>query len=73
MDAKEQKYFITELCNNIAVKLLNEIDDNKIPDTWDGCELRQLIADEANYMAHYLKDNKRRYREYKNTVLINNL
>jgi hypothetical protein len=73
MDANQQKIFVSELCKVIEFHINKNIDDGKIPDEWDGCELRQLIADEAAYMSHYLKDNKKRYREYTNTVLVNNL
>jgi hypothetical protein len=73
MKPEEQAEFVNELCKTIAHKIIAEIDKGKIPEYWDGIELRQLIADEANYMTRYLNDNKKRLREYRNTVLVNDL
>lgn len=69
MNANEQKQFVRELCEAISAQILNDIDAGKIPENWDGRELRQLISDRAAWRTM----DKKRAREYRNTVLVNNL
>lgn len=71
MDAREKKEFIQDLLRSIEKSLLEDVADGKIPDEWDGIELRRLIADRADASARYLTG--RRLRDYRNTVLVNNL
>jgi hypothetical protein len=71
MDAETRKTFIKELTNSVRDSLIRE--NRKYPNEWDGYELRWLIADtfERNVMPSGRKG--KRYNEYKNTVLVNNL
>ena len=73
MTTTEQAEFVNELAGNIAKSITDAIDAGKVPATWDGYELRQLLADRAADASWALKENRRRWREYKNTVLVNNL
>ena len=72
MNAKEKKEFVTELCNSIAKTINNEIDAGKIPDEWNGIELRWLIQEKGNYVA-FDNGEKKRKKNFKNTVIVNNL
>jgi hypothetical protein len=53
-------------------EIIKLIDNGKIPEEWNGHELRQLIADKFNYeKTQVMKGN--RLKDYKNTVYLNNL
>lgn len=72
MTPREQKDFIRQLSETIAADICNQIDDQKIPDDWDGRELRQLLAYRHNQSAH-MGRNARITRRVNNTILVNNL
>jgi hypothetical protein len=70
MKKSEKKRFIKQLTGGIAEELISKID--RMPEEWDGLELRQLLADKFASEATYDMGRARR-KEYNNTVLINNL
>lgn len=51
--------------------LLKEVD--KMPEEWDGFELRRLIADYAEEKIAYFEMNKPRLRAYDNTRIVRNI
>jgi hypothetical protein len=67
MNSTEQKQFVIELSNNITKKILENINTGKIPEDWDGTELRWLLADKFADAATY--KNAGRKRKYNNTVI----
>jgi hypothetical protein len=69
MTKREQKKFVNELCKHIAKEINKKIDEDKIPDNWDGWELRKYVADSSNFF-HM---SKKRMRDYKNTLIVNGL
>ena len=69
MNAKEKKIFVSKLLDSVNEKLNSAIDSGKIPEEWDGFELRQLISDN---LATF-KMSRFRKAAYDNAVLINNL
>ncbi len=69
MDAKEQKRLLKDILHNIERDMIGKIDTGKIPENWDGIELREYIADQAKWH----KMEKRRAKAYRNTVLVNGL
>ena len=77
MTKKQQMNFVRELTENIASEVVATIRSGKVPDDWDGHELRCLLAEkfEASARMSQIKDEPRskRAREYRNTVIINNL
>jgi hypothetical protein len=77
MNADDQKQFITELSNNIVRDLRQKIDEGKVPEDWDGHELRVLLAEsfEASASMSLLRQypRRKRMRNYRNTVRVNNL
>lgn len=74
MKERDQKRIVKELCGNLLAHLLENID--RVPEEWDGHELRQWMADTA--ASHYAnmgamcKGSQRR-REYLNTCAVVNL
>ena len=72
MKRSEQKKFVKDLAANIAKGIIADI--HKIPEDWDGNELRQLIADRAHAATINLKKRlPKRFRDYKKTIDISNL
>jgi len=69
MTKREQKVFVSGLIGNVKGEILGKMD--KFPDDWDGIELRWYIRD--YFGACVLTGNKKRERDYKNTVLVNGL
>lgn len=68
---KTQKVkFIRELIRNVQADIIKNVAN--MPDDWNGLELRLYIADKfAENVAGHL--DARRVREYRNTVLVQNL
>lgn len=73
MDSKDQIQFVTDLTNAVRDKIIGRIESGKIPESWDGIELRWLLRDkfENEVLGDY--GNKKRKREYNNTVLVENI
>jgi hypothetical protein len=64
--------FIAQLVGNVQDEIIKKTD--KFPENWDGIELRWYIADKFSdvVMGSYDKRSKR-YKDYENEVLVNNL
>jgi hypothetical protein len=71
MSEAEKRTFVKELCDRIKYDILNNIALGKIPEEWDGFELRQLVADSCQN-SHFAMKGKRK-RNYNNAILVNNL
>ena len=71
MNAKDKKQFVYDLAENFASQVVNRINDGRIPEEWDGHELRQLLADIAADNTYRMSPKQR--REYNNTKLVNDL
>lgn len=63
--------FVKALVESVESEILQNIELGKIPDNWDGIELRQYLTDKFAESAGYLKGKRK--RDYNNTVLVNNL
>lgn len=72
MDSKDQIQFVTDLTNAVRDKVIEQIEAGKIPETWDGIELRWLLRDKFEAQTSSRVDKKRK-REYNNTVLVENI
>jgi len=48
MNNREKKQFVSELLHEVETKILNQIDNDQIPDNWDGFELRALISEKLS-------------------------
>ena len=71
MTKAEQREFIASLMDSMKTTLLAKVE--RVPDAWDGFELRQLIADHVAENAAYITMDRKRARAYHNTVLVQNL
>lgn len=77
MTKAEKRKFIRDLCGSITKMVLNNVD--RMPAEWDGIELRQYIADTfadragAMSFRSTIDRDRKRLKEYRNTVLVNNL
>ena len=71
MKKKEKRFFIRQLSATIVKDALSKVE--KMPENWDGHELRLYLADcfKAAVMSDCMKG--KRLKDYRNTVLINNL
>jgi hypothetical protein len=74
MTKEDQLEFIKELADNAITEITNKINNDKIPESWSGIELRWYLAEKFQdcVFGEYMKMSKRK-REYKNTVLGENL
>lgn len=75
MNRDQQQDFVHQLSSGIARDICEQIKAGKIPEGWDGHELRALLADRHEQSARMslVKRRRARARDYRNTVLINNL
>lgn len=72
MLTKEEKIkFIKDILDTMRESLLKKVD--KMPEEWDGYELRRLIADYAEEKIAYFEMNKPRLRAYDNTRIVRNI
>jgi len=73
MNNMEQFGFICELIDNVKTEILMK--SKKFPENWDGIELRWYIADRFSQvvMGGSGERKGKRYKDFKNEVLVNNL
>jgi hypothetical protein len=75
MNEEEKRIFVANLCDDIRNSILRRVE--RMPDEWDGIELRQFIADEfqaeATISRRNFKGNQRRLRLYHQAIYNNNL
>lgn len=75
MSKKEKVKFVNELIRSIKVNIVKDLD--KVPDHWDGVELRYLIREYFNSNSCVFGgfDSKKhpRYKDYRNECLVNNI
>lgn len=71
MTKEEQIRFITELTHSVRDELITEVEMDNVPDTWDGFELRQWLADKFKNSTRPMGHQRR--AEFNNYILIHNL
>lgn len=73
MNTEDKKQFITNLMDSLKQSVLERVE--KMPEEWDGIELRQFIVDYTEDQVRIHKDmlKGKRLRDYKNEVLVRNL
>ena len=69
MTAEEKIKFVKTLSEVVANRIIADIADGKIPENWEGYELRQLMTDRTNRFPF----TGTRKTAYQNDVIINNL
>jgi len=73
MDMNEKISFVQQLTTAVADEIITNIETGKIPEEWDGIELRWYIAEKFNQVVFKGTGSKARKRDYNNTVIVNNL
>lgn len=75
MNQEQKIAFIQKLTGSICNELCDKVRDGRIPENWDGHELRELLAEKFAAEKGQVLVNKRsaRYKAYRNAVLTNNL
>ena len=73
MTTQEQIKLIQDLTESVTHQLVEDIQNEKVPQNWDGLELRQLLDERFNQqtLTHFLQTP--RGRDYRNTVNTENL
>ena len=71
MERTEQLRLLTELINHVKEDIIKE--SAVYPETWDGIELRWRVADAFSQVVFGEVGARKgkRYRDYRNTVIIN--
>ena len=69
MTPEEQKALTKSICQHAAEFVIGQIERGKVPESWDGIELREYLSDRIKW--HNME--KRRKREYNNTIMVNGL
>lgn len=77
MTRRDQHEFVRDLLHSIGDEIIGGIEEGKLPEEWDGHELRALIAEKARQsaaMSQIIREPRsRRARAYNNEVIIKNL
>lgn len=71
MDRNDKRRFIEDLTANIKEEIINRIP--RMPEEWDGIELRRYIAEKFNELGNFGEMSRSRAKNYKNEVLVRNL
>jgi len=72
MTRKDQVRFVEDRLGSLPVVLVRDLASGKLPEEWDGIELRQRIADRAQQCT-WLPLRGQRLRDSCNTILLKNL
>lgn len=70
MTEREKRRFVKELMREVQRTIISNIP--KMPEEWDGIELRQYLADKFAD-ANYVRMHRTRKHNYNNEVVIRNL
>jgi len=73
MTKADKRIFIRNLCNSIRDEAMRSVTAERIPDNWDGVEIRQFLADKFSSETYPSLLMGKRRREFENTVIVNNL
>jgi hypothetical protein len=71
LSKQEKEQLVKDFIGTVQESLLEKID--RVPEEWDGHELRTWIADAFNWQRSRAMEDKKRLKKYKNDVLTNNL
>jgi hypothetical protein len=72
MTKAEQRRFVKQMCEGLRLHLTRNIIEGRVPDTWDGFELRQWAADSLAER-WVMGMGRARKRAYNNTRIVNGL
>lgn len=71
MTQEDKRKFIRELINRVKAEVIAKTE--RMPEEWDGMELRQFIADKFSECVMWRDWNKQRLKDYRNYILTTNL
>lgn len=71
MDNTNKVDFVKSLCDSIKLEIISKIESGKIPDNWDGIELRQLLSEK--FQRETYKMDRKRKKDYANSIVCNNI
>jgi hypothetical protein len=71
--AELQKEIVRDVLDSVQQHITARIDLGHVPATWDGHELRQWLADRFARESQGGLMQGKRLRQYRNTVIVNNL
>ena len=70
MTKQQQIQYLSALSNSILSDMIKKIEANKVPDNWDGLELRQWLHDKT---ISPFPMSKRQRKDYNNILLTTDL
>lgn len=73
LSKEEKAEFVEELVESVTRSIQALIASDKIPEDWDGHELRHFIADKFDFERMHRVMTGKRLKDYRNTVILNNL
>lgn len=73
MDKINQKRVLNETLDFLKRRLENYIDIGKIPEEWNGFEMRWLITDINSENEYPRNRDRKRFKTYENHRIVNNL
>ena len=75
MNTAEKTKFVADLCGAVVADITAKIEAGKIPAEWDGHELRALLDEKFHGEAarSLALMRGKRLRDFKNTVIVDNL
>lgn len=65
--------FVNDILDSIKETIVEKINSKKVPEHWNGVQLRQYIADIVKEQVLYIPMERKAMKEYENDCLINNL
>jgi hypothetical protein len=71
MNQQEKTQFVLDICDNLRDAMLERVE--KMPEGWDGIELRQLMSDMITSNFNYCPMDRVRKKKYNQVVLEKNL
>ena len=74
-ESQEKVKFVNDLCNSIRDQVIDQIMVGRIPEEWDGHELRRLLSQNFSEVVRLSRNVMigKRLKDYTNTVIIKNL
>jgi len=71
MNKEDKRQFIKDISETMKDALLSKV--NRMPEEWDGHELRQLFQDYVKEEINWSKMDRNRKKEYDNARRVNNI
>jgi hypothetical protein len=73
MTKAEKMQFVLDLTESVRNEWQDKLKAGNVPESWDGHEIRQWLADKFDQERTHLMGDRKRLNSYRNDVLVNNL